>query len=407
MTEHTFHNGAIRWIDKRLPVFSLLYHATEGYPTPKNLNYWWNFGSLALFMLIVMVLTGIFLAMNYTPEASLAFGSVERIMRDVDYGWLIRYLHMNGASFFFLCVYIHIFRGLYFGSYKAPRELLWWLGLIIYIVMMATAFMGYVLPWGQMSFWGATVITNLFSAIPLVGHAIVTWLWGGFAVGNPTLNRFYSLHYLLPFVIFGVVFLHLWALHTSKSNNPLGIDVRGPQDTIPFHPYYTIKDLFGVGVLVIVYGAFVFFAPNFFGEPDNYIPANPLSTPPHIVPEWYLLPFYAILRSIPDKLSGVIALFGAIVILFFLPWLDTSRVRSAKFRPVYKWVFWLFVLDALVLGDVGAHPPEGKYLIMGRIATVFYFGFFIVIMPFLGWFEKTRPLPTSISAPVLKAQEKA
>jgi ubiquinol-cytochrome c reductase cytochrome b/c1 subunit len=407
MSDTTFKNGTIRWIDRRLPIFSMLKHSAVDYPTPKNLNYWWNFGSLAGLMLVVMILTGIFLVMNYTPRADLAFDSVERIMRDVEYGWLIRYLHMNGASFFFLVVYIHMFRGLYYGSYKAPRELLWWLGLVIWVLMMATAFFGYVLPWGQMSFWGATVITNLFSAIPWVGHTIVTWLWGGFAVGNPTLNRFFSLHYLLPFLILGVVILHVWALHTSKSNNPLGIDPKGPQDTIPFHPYYTIKDAFGVGVMLLIYFAFVFFSPNFFGEPDNYIAANPLSTPQHIVPEWYLLPFYAILRSIPDKLLGVIALAAAILILFFLPWLDTSRVRSARFRPVYKWVFWLFLVDAIALGVVGANPPEGAFLVVGRIATVFYFFFFIILMPLLGWFEKTRPLPISISAPVLKAQEKA
>jgi quinol-cytochrome oxidoreductase complex cytochrome b subunit len=406
MSDHAFQNRTIRWVDQRLPIFSLLQHSTTGYPAPKNLNYWWNFGSLALFMLVTMILTGIFLAMNYTPEASLAFDSVERIMRDVNHGWLLRYLHANGASFFFFVTYIHIFRGLYYGSYKAPRELLWWLGLIIYIVMMATAFMGYVLPWGQMSFWGATVITNLFSAIPWVGDAITTWLWGGFAVGNPTLNRFFALHYLLPFVILGIVALHLWALHTSKSNNPLGIDVKGPQDTIPFHPYYTIKDLFGVGVLVLVYAAVVFFVPNFFAEPDNYIPANSLVTPHHIVPEWYLLPFYAMLRSIPNKLGGVIVLAAALLILFVVPWLDTSKVRSARFRPVYKWMFALFVADAIWLDWIGAQVPSDAIVVQGRIATVYYFGFFLIIMPLLGWFEKTKPLPTSISAPVLK-QEKA
>ena len=400
-------NKLVRWIDHRLPIFSFMQHELYDYPTPRNLSYWWNFGSLAGIVLVIMIATGIFLAMQYTPHVDHAFNSVERIMRDVNYGWLIRYIHMNGASFFFIVTYIHIFRGLYFGSYKEPRELLWMLGVVILLLMMATAFMGYVLPWGQMSFWGATVITNLFSAFPGIGPDIVTWLWGGFAVDNPTLNRFFSLHYLLPFVIAAVAFLHVWALHTVKSNNPLGIDVKGPQDTIPFHPYFTIKDLFGLGVFALFYLGFVFFAPNFFGEPDNYIPANPLSTPPHIVPEWYLLPFYAILRSIPDKLLGVIALFAAIVILFFLPWLDTSRVRSAKFRPVYKWVFWLFLLDVVALGWVGANPPEGLVLVVGRIATFLYFFFFVIVMPLLGWFEKTRPLPSSISAAVLKAGEKA
>jgi quinol-cytochrome oxidoreductase complex cytochrome b subunit len=412
MSDHAFKNRTIRWIDSRLPIFSIMYHSTSGYPAPKNFNYWWNFGSLALFMLVVMVVTGIFLAMNYTPESTMAFNSVERIMRDVNYGWLLRYIHSNGASMFFFVVYVHIFRGLYYGSYKAPRELLWWLGLIIYIIMMATAFMGYVLPWGQMSFWAATVITNIFTAIPLVGNAITTWLWGGFSVGNPTLNRFFALHYLLPFVILAVVGLHLWALHTSKSNNPLGIEVKGPQDTVPFHPYYTVKDLFGVGVLVMVYAAFVFFAPNFFVEPDNYIPANPLVTPNHIVPEWYLLPFYAMLRSIPDilfipaKLAGVLTLALALLILFVVPWLDTSRVRSAKFRPIYKQVFWIFLLDCLWLGYIGAQVPNDSLIFQGRVATILYFGFFVIFMPLCGWFEKTRPLPTSISAPVLK-QEKA
>jgi len=276
----------------------------------------------------------------------------------VNYGWLLRYIHMNGASMFFMLVYIHIFRGLYYGSYKAPRELLWMIGVVILLLMMATAFMGYVLPWGQMSYWAATVITNLFSAIPVVGHGIVTFLWGGFAVANPTLNRFYSLHYLLPFVIVAVVGLHLIALHTHGSNNPLGIDAKGPQDSIPFHPYYTIKDMFGLVVFLIFFAFIVFYAPNFLTNPDNYIPADPLKTPLDIVPEWYFLPFYAILRSVPSKLFGVVLLFSSIFILFVLPWLDTSAVRSARFRPVYKWVFWLLAIDVVILGWVGDHPPE-------------------------------------------------
>ena len=349
-----------------------------------------------------MIVSGIVLAMNYTPHADMAFDSVERIMRDVNYGWLIRYLHMNGGSMFFIVVYIHIFRGMYYGSYKAPRELLWWLGVIILILMMATAFMGYVLPWGQMSFWGATVITNLFSAVPVIGDEIVTLLWGGFSVDNPTLNRFFSLHYLLPFVIFAVVFLHLWALHTTKSSNPLGIEVKGPQDSIPFHPYYTVKDFFGIGVFLIIWAAFLFFAPDFFGEPDNYIPANPLSTPEHIVPEWYFLPFYAILRSIPDKLIGVIAMFGSILILFVLPWLDTSRVRSGRFRPVYKYFFWIFIIDCIVLGYCGAKPAEEPFLSISRVATLWYFAHFVVILPLVGILERPKPLPASISEPVLK-----
>ncbi|KAF0112597.1 MAG: ubiquinol-cytochrome c reductase cytochrome b subunit [Rhodospirillaceae bacterium] len=394
-------NRIVRWVDDRLPIFTLMHHSTSAYPTPNNLNYWWNFGSLAGFVLVVMILSGIFLAMNYTPHTAHAFESVERIMRDVNYGWLLRYLHMNGGSMFFALVYIHLFRGMYYGSYKSPREVLWWIGVIIFICMMATAFMGYVLPWGQMSFWGATVITNLFSAVPLVGTEIVTWLWGGFSVDNPTLNRFFSLHYLLPFIIFGLVVVHLWALHTVKSNNPLGIDIKGPQDTIPFHPYYTIKDLYGIGLFLMFYLFFVFFAPNFFGEPDNYIPANPMVTPPHIVPEWYFLPFYAILRAVPDKLSGVVLMFAAILVLFVLPWLDTSKVRSARFRPIYKQLFWIFFLDCLILGWIGAKPPEGAYLVIGRIATVYYFAHFLILLPLTGWFEKPRPLPDSIGAPVI------
>ncbi|HEV2162859.1 MAG TPA: cytochrome b N-terminal domain-containing protein [Stellaceae bacterium] len=395
-------NKLVQWIDHRLPMFTYLDHELHEYPTPKNLNYWWNFGSLAGAMLLIMIATGIFLAMQYDPNTGDAFQSVERIMREVNYGWLIRYIHMNGASFFFIVVYIHLFRGLYYGSYKNPRELLWMLGVVIVLLMMATAFMGYVLPWGQMSFWGATVITNLFSAIPGVGKDIVTWLWGGFAVGNPTLNRFYALHYLLPFVILGVVVLHVLALHQHGSNNPLGIDRKGPQDSVPFHPYYTYKDMFGLSVFLIIFAIFVFYFPNALGDPQNYIPANPMQTPPEIVPEWYLLPFYAILRSIPSKLLGVCALFGAIGILFIVPWLDTSKVRSAYFRPVYKWVFWLLVIDVFALGAVGAHRPEGMWIIIGRLGTLYYFFHFIVLMPLIGWFERPLPLPPSIAEAVLK-----
>jgi quinol-cytochrome oxidoreductase complex cytochrome b subunit len=391
----------LHWIDYRLPFMAALEHELYEYPTPRNLTYWWNFGSLAGFMLIVMIGTGVFLAMQYTPSSELAFDSVERIMRDVNYGWLMRYAHANGASMFFAIVYIHIFRGLYYGSYKQPRELLWMLGVIILLLMMATAFMGYVLPWGQMSYWAATVITNLFSAIPLVGHGIVTFLWGGFAVGDPTLHRFYSLHYLLPFIIVAVVLLHMIALHTHGSNNPLGIDTKGPQDTIPFHPFYTVKDLFGLTVFLLVYAFFVFYAPNFLGDPQNYIPANPLQTPPDIVPEWYFLPFYAILRSVPDKLLGVTMLFSSILVLFVLPWLDTSPVRSAKFRPVYNKIFWLLVIDVLALGWVGAHRPEGVVVTVGRIATFYYFFHFLILFPLIGKLERPRPLPTSIAATVL------
>lgn len=396
------NNKVISWLDQRLPIFSMMQHSAIDYPTPRNLNYWWNFGSLAAFVLVVMLLTGIFLVMNYSSHTSLAFDSVERIMRDVNYGWLIRYLHMNGASMFFIMVYIHIFRNLYYGSYKAPREVLWWVGILIFLAMMATAFMGYVLPWGQMSFWGATVITNLFSAFPVVGQHIVTLLWGGFAVDNPTLNRFFSLHYLLPFVIVGLVVVHVWALHTVKSNNPLGVEMKGEADSIPFHPYYTIKDLFGIGLFLMFFLGFVFWAPNFFGEPDNYIPANPMVTPPHIVPEWYFLPFYAILRAVPDKLLGVLAMFSAIIVLFFLPWLDTSKVRSAKFRPIYKQFFWLFLADCVFLGYLGGKPAEGWYVPASQLATIYYFAHFLVFLPLIGKLEKPKALPASISDAVLK-----
>jgi ubiquinol-cytochrome c reductase cytochrome b subunit len=379
----------------------MLDHTANDYPTPKNLSYMWNFGSLAGLSLVIMIVTGIVLAMNYTAHVDHAFGSVERIMRDVNHGWLIRYIHMNAASFFFIVVYIHIFRGLYYGSYKAPRELLWILGVVIFLLMMATAFMGYVLPWGQMSFWGATVITNLFSAIPLVGESIVTFLWGGFSVDNPTLNRFFSLHYLMPFLIAGVVVLHIVALHRFGSNNPIGIDAKGPQDTIPFHPYYTIKDLFGVAVFLLLLAGAVFFFPNAMGHPDNYIPANPMQTPAHIVPEWYFLPFYAILRAVPDKLGGVLLMFSAILVLFVLPWLDRSPVRSARFRPVFRIFFWLLFIDCIALGYLGGMPAEGIYVVLSRVATAWYFLHFLAILPLLSVFETTKPLPKSISEPVL------
>ena len=408
MPQPWMKNRLVQWIDYRLPMFSFAEKELIDYPTPRNLSYWWNFGSLAGIVLVIMIVTGIVLAMHYTPHVDHAFDSVERIMRDVNYGWLIRYIHTNGGSAFFAIVYIHIFRGLYYGSYKSPREILWILGVVILLCMMATAFMGYVLPWGQMSFWGATVITNFFSAIPIVGDTIVTWLWGGFTVDNPTLNRFYSLHYLMPFVIVGVVALHLIALHQHGSNNPLGIDAKGPQDKIPFHPYYTVKDMFGLSAFLTIFAGFVFFAPNFFGEPENYIPANPLLTPPHIVPEWYFLPFYAILRAITfdiwflsAKLLGVVAMFGSVLVLFIVPWLDRSPVRSARYRPIYKQLFWVLVIDCLVLGWVGGNPPEGMFVIIGQVATLYYFAHFLILMPLLSVIETPRPLPTSIAEPVL------
>ena len=416
MSDKQMH-PVMQWIDYRLPIFTFLNHELHEYPTPKNLNYWWNFGSLAGIILVIMLVTGIVLAMHYTAHVDLAFGSVERIMRDVNYGWLIRYVHMNGASMFFIIVYIHMLRGLYFGSYQAPRELLWMIGVLFLLAMMATAFMGYVLPWGQMSFWGATVITNLFSAIPWVGDDIVTLLWGGFSVDNPLLNRFFSLHYLLPFVIIGLVVLHIVALHQHGSNNPIGIDMKTDQDSVPFHPYYTVKDLFGLGAFLIFFAFFVFFAPNYFGEADNYIPADALQTPAHIVPEWYFLPYYAILRAftadwlvynvlslggfiMTAKLMGVLAMFASILLLLFLPWLDGSKVKSSRFRPVHAMFVWIFVLDCIVLGICGAKPAEGMWLIIGQTATVYYFAHLLFIVPIVSRLERPMMPPESIAASV-------
>jgi len=397
MSQSNKYTGVKGWIEQRVPIFSFLEHQNE-YQVPKNLNYAWNFGSLAGLALMIQIVTGIILAMHYTPHADLAFNSVENIMRNVNYGWLIRYTHAVGASMFFIVVYLHILRGLYYGSYKAPREILWWFGLIIFISMMATAFMGYVLPWGQMSYWGATVITNLFSAIPGVGESIVTWLWGGYSVDNPTLNRFFALHYLLPFVILGLVILHVVVLHCNGSNNPTGIEPKTKKDTIPFHPYYTVKDFFGFGVFFIIFAYFVFFAPNYLGHPDNYIQADPMVTPAHIVPEWYFLPFYAILRAIPDKLGGVLFMFGALAILFVLPWLDTSKVKSGAYRPLFKIFFWLFTLNFVALGYLGGKPAEGIYVTLSRFATFYYFAYFLIILPLLGKIEVHRKLPESIDA---------
>jgi len=389
------------WFDSRLPLLTLSHHLSS-YPTPKNLNYWWTFGGILTFFLIAQIVTGIILAMHYVAHTEHAFQSIEHIMRDVNYGWLIRYAHANGSSMFFLAVYIHIFRGLYYGSYKSPREMIWITGLIIYILMMATAFMGYTLPWGQMSFWAATVVTNLFSAIPFVGENITAWLWGGFSIDNPTLNRFYSLHYLFPFLIFALVVLHIWALHVPGNNNPIGIDVKkSANETMPFHPFMVMKDLFALLTFLLVFFGFVFFVPDFLGHPDNYIPADPLVTPAHIVPEWYLLPFYAILRAIPSKLGGVIFMFASIFILMALPWLDSSKVRSATFRPIFRKLFWVLVVVIILLGYLGAKPPEGIYLILGRIATAYYFIHFLILLPLLGRYEKTDPLPMNISDPVL------
>ena len=407
-------NGFLKWLEQRLPIGGLIHSSFVAYPTPRNLNYWWTFGGILSMMLALQIVTGVILVMHYTPHVDLAFKSVEGIVRDVNYGWLLRNMHAAGASMFFIAVYIHMLRGLYYGSYKAPREVLWILGVIIYLLMMATGFMGYVLPWGQMSFWGATVITNLFSAIPLVGESIVTWLWGGYSVGNPTLNRFFSLHYLLPFVIAGVVVLHVWALHVTGQNNPAGVEPKTDKDTVPFTPYATIKDAFGMVCFLIFFAWFIFYMPNFLGDAENYVPANPGVTPPHIVPEWYYLPFYAILRAITfnigpidSKLGGVLAMFGSIAVLFVVPWLDTSRVRSAVYRPWYKLFFWLFMIDAIFLGWLGSRPAEGTYVAMAQVATLYYFAFFLIIMPVLGLIETPRRLPNSITEAVLERKSGA
>ena len=390
-----------KWFESRLPVGGLIHSSFVAFPVPRNLNYFWTTGGIAFTFLILQIVTGIVLAMHYVPAADQAFDSVEHIMRNVNYGWLLRYMHANGASMFFVAVYLHIFRNLYYGSYKEPREILYILGVIIFLLMMATAFMGYVLPWGQMSFWGATVITNLFSAIPLVGDTIVSFLWGGYSVGDPTLNRFFSLHYLLPFMIVGVVILHIWALHVPGNNNPTGIPIKSGKDVVPFHPFMTVKDSFAIACFMIFFSWFLFYMPNYLGHADNYIPANPAVTPAHIVPEWYFLPFYAILRAIPDKLGGVLAMFGAIVVLALVPWLDTSKVRSAVYRPMYKWFFWIFVATCVGLGWLGAKPAEGLYVIASRVLTAYYFAHFLIVLPLLGLFETPTPMPNSIAESVL------
>ena len=418
-------NSAIeRWLDTRLPVIRFGADLLS-YPTPRNLNYWWTFGGILSFCLGVQIVTGIVLAMHYDPSGAGAFISVEQnIMRDVNYGWLIRDIHATGASMFFVGVYIHILRGIYYGSYKAPREVLWLLGCIIYLLMMATAFMGYVLPWGQMSFWGAKVITNLLGALPVIGQPITTLLWGGFSVDSPTLNRFFSLHYLLPFVIAAVVGLHVWALHIPGNNNPTGVNVKTKTDTVAFHPYYTVKDAFAVGLFMIMFAIFVFYLPEGLAKVDNAVPANPLVTPAHIVPEWYLLPFYAILRAIPDKLTGVLALIGAIGMLFILPWLDRSTVRSMRYRPTARIYFFIWIVAVLALGWCGSQEPDGvvipgspgpqfvDYPInsvtwLSRITGFYYFLYFLVITPVLGFVEKPRPVPDSLYTPVLDHSEAA
>ena len=394
-------NNLTKWLDSRLPLLRFTNEHVLQFPTPKNLNYFWTFGFILTMCLVTQIITGVILAMHYTPSVDSAFDSIEHIMRNVNYGWLIRYIHSNGASMFFLAVFIHMFRGLYYGSYKEPREVLWILGCIIYFLMIVTAFMGYVLPWGQMSFWAATVIINLVGTLPLIGDSLTQMLLGGFAVDNPTLNRFFSLHYLLPFIIFGVVILHIWALHVPGNNNPVGVSVQGKQDTVAFHPYYTVKDFFAYVVFLILFCYFIFYNPNILGHADNYIEADPMVTPAHIVPEWYLLPFYAILRAVPDKLAGVLLMFGSIAVLFFLPWLDTAKTKSARYRPWYKFFFILFFIDCLMLGYLGGVVPEGIYLLLSRVCTIYYFAFFLIIMPVLSRYEVPKPIPIGISNPNL------
>ena len=371
---------------KKRGLFQILSNHLIDYPSPINVSYFWSIGSLVGLCLVIQIITGIFLAMHYTPHIDYAFASVEHIMRDVNNGWLLRYIHANGASMFFICVYIHIGRGLYYGSYAEPRQLLWLIGIIIFILMMGTAFLGYVLVWGQMSFWAATVITNFFTAFPIVGDKIVTLLWGGFAVDNATLNRFFSLHYLLPFVLIGLSVLHIGILHQDGSNNPLGIS--SLTDKISFFPYFIIKDTMSLVVFLIFFSYFVYYSPNTLGHPDNYIPGNPMQTPPHIVPEWYFLPSYAILRAIPNKLLGVIALFAAVLIPAILPFVSTSEIRSSLYRPIHQFFFWLLLADFLLLGYLGQQIPESPFIEIGQIAAVYYFAYFLVIIPSLGRLEK-------------------
>ncbi|MCV3769197.1 MAG: cytochrome b/b6 [Wolbachia pipientis] len=386
----------LSWIEYRLPILSFLKNIAS-YQVPKNLNYAWNFGFLAGIALTLQIITGIFLAMHYTPHINHAFNSVEHIMRDVHYGWLIRYAHAVGASLFFMVIYIHIIRGLYYGSYKKPREMVWFIGIFIFFIMLATAFMGYVLPWGQMSFWGATVITNLFSVIPFIGDKIVIWLWGGFSVDNPTLNRFFALHYLFPFIIITLVVLHIIALHRFGSGNPSGIEVKSHKDTIPLYPYYIVKDCITFGLFLIVLSMFIFYAPNYLGHPDNYIEADPMVTPIHIVPEWYFLPFYAMLRSIPNKFIGVSAMFGSILIWFLLPWLDKTKVKSGTYRPLFKVFFWIFVINFTLLAWLGGQEAKEPYITFSRLSTLYYFLYFAIILPLLSKYEKSGELPKTIS----------
>jgi ubiquinol-cytochrome c reductase cytochrome b subunit len=366
-------------------LFGLIDSHIIHYPSPITLTYAWSFGSLAGICLVIQMISGIFLAMHYTPHIDLAFNSVEHIMRDVNNGWLIRYIHANGASMFFIVVYAHICRGLYYGSYMEPRELLWCSGVIIFLLMMGTAFTGYVLPWGQMSFWGATVITSMVTAIPIAGQPIVQWLWGGYTVGNPTLNRFFSLHFFLPFVIAGLSIVHLALLHKEGSNSPIGSDTG--IDDLPFYPYFAVKDVFAFFCFILFFATFVFYFPNTLNHPDNYIPADPLQTPAHVVPEWYFLPYYAILRSIPHKVGGIIAMLGSILVLLLIPFINSSDIRNTTYRPIFKFCFWFFISDFIILTWIGQKPVKDTFILVGQIATLYYFAFFLILIPVVGKIE--------------------
>ncbi len=399
------------WIDERFPMTKVWNEHLAQYYAPKNFNFWYFFGSLAMLVLVLQIVTGVWLAMNYKPDADLAFGSVEYIMRDVEWGWLIRYLHSTGASAFFIVIYLHMFRGLMYGSYRKPRELLWIIGMIVYLVMMATAFMGYLLPWGQMSFWGAQVIVNLFSAVPFVGEELGVWIRGDYVISDVTLNRFFALHFLLPFILAALVFVHIVALHAVGSNNPDGIEIKKnkdengiPKDGIPFHPYYSVKDIAGVAGFLFLFALVLFYAPEmggYFLEHPNFEPANPLKTPEHIAPVWYFTPFYAILRAVPSiagsAFPGVIAMFGSILIMFFLPWLDRSPVKSIRYKGLlYKVLLGLFVIDFIMLGYLGVQPTTDLYKLMAQVGTFYYFAFFL-LMPIYSKMDKTKPVPERVT----------